>query len=460
MYFLIILFLILSSADIKAQSDSALKNADARSYELYNAAKWNELISYCENALIKKIDFIYLRVRLGIAYYETGKYFDAIVNLKKAYDLGYRDPYLTEHLYYSYIQTGRTEDADYYFSKLPVKIKKRIKPLGNQFISEFDINGGSGFSNDASENSSTDLDGQDNVYGEQIISDNYFFLNAGFKQLPVNWLNATYNYTFLDLQKTKEIMFNNNKIFDDYSQYQHQFFLKTSIRAGDGFVISTSGHYIYTKDNTIYAQYDSLSNNNGTLTNDAPEYYYSITNKETTQDNFVLSLSLSKQFYIYKSGIHGSFSYLNGNHQTQLGAFLTAYPTKKNTFYTFSDLTLQNQNDVLNLIFFQSAGGKIYKELWLEAFATIGNMNNYNEQNGLLVYNNPDVIKYKFGTELNYFFNKNLSASLVYVYQQREKSYLTYTITGFSNNLPVAIPEYRNLNYSVNTILAGLKIYF
>ena len=131
MYFLIILFLILSSAGVKAQSDSALKNADARSYELYNAAKWNELISYCENALIKKIDFIYLRVRLGIAYYETGKYFDAIVNLKKAYDLGYRSPYLTELLYYSYIQTGRTEDADYYFSKLPVKIKKKIRPLGN-----------------------------------------------------------------------------------------------------------------------------------------------------------------------------------------------------------------------------------------------------------------------------------------------------------------------------------------
>ena len=346
MYFLIILFLILSSADIKAQSDSALKNADARSYELYNTAKWNELISYSENALIKKIDFVYLRVRLGIAYYKTGKYFDAIVNLKKAYDQGYEDPYLTEHLYYSYIQTGRTEDADYYFSKLPGKIKKGIKPFGNPFISEFDINGGSGFSNDVSKNSSTDLDGQDNVYGEQIISDNYFFLNTGFKQLPVNWLNVRYNYTFLDLQKTKEIMFNNIKTYDDYPQFQHQFFVKTSIRAGDGFVISPSGHYIYTKDNTINAQYDSLSNNNGTLTTDAPEYFYTITNKETIQDNFVLSLSLSKQFYIFKSGVNGSFSYLNGNHQTQFGAFLTVYPTKENTFYTFSDLTLQKQNDV------------------------------------------------------------------------------------------------------------------
>ncbi|MFZ1323147.1 MAG: hypothetical protein WAT71_16430 [Ignavibacteria bacterium] len=403
-----------------------------------------------------------MRVRLGIAYYETGKCFDAVINLQKAFDLGYETPLLIEYLYFSYLQAGRKEDADYYFYKLPENKRKRLKPQDNSFMSEIFSDAGFGLSNDDSKNENVDLDGPDNIYGEQILNGNYFYLNAGFRQLPLRWLNILYSYNYLSLKKTKQIMFNNEIISDPYTQQQQQFYIKYDIRAADGFVISPSGHYVYVNDNTIYAEYDSVnySYNAQTMTYDSLKYFYTINTLPAIQDNFVLSLSLSKQFYIYKTALHGSFSYLNGTHQTQLGANFTAYPKKKNTLYTFTDLTLQRQNDITNLIFFQSVGGKLYKNLWGEAFVTIGNMNNYNEQNGALIYNNPDVITLKFGAEMNYYFNKNLSASLVYVNQQREKKYLTYKFVNTGGNLPSAYPEFLSLDYSVNTILAGLKLYF
>ncbi|MBS1518306.1 MAG: hypothetical protein JSS91_09500 [Bacteroidetes bacterium] len=436
-----------------------MRYADKKSYELYNQGKWNELIAYSENAISKKIDFIFLRVRLGVAYYETGKYFDAIINLKRAFDQGYENPFVIENLYYSYLQAGRPNDAEFYFYKLPNEIREKIRPLDNSFMTELNADAGTGISNDKSSNSGVDLDGADNVYGEQILYDNYFFLNAGFKQKPLRWLSISYSYNYLSLKKTKEIMYNDSRISDDYTQQQQQFYNEYEIRAGDGFVISPSGHYIFTKDNTVYANYDSLSVRQ-TKGNDSVLYYYTVTKRESIQDNFVLSLNLSKQFYNYKAAVHGSFSYLNGAHQTQFGASLTAYPLKKNTFYTFSDLLVHTQNSDHQVIFFQSAGGKLYKELWGEVFATFGRINNYNEQNGALVFNNPDVIKFKLGAEFNYYFNKNLSASLVYVYQKREKNYLIYKVYAFNNLIPLSRPEFVKLDYSVNTILAGLKLYF
>lgn len=453
---------MISFSEVRSQSDSALNNAEKISYDLFSKGKWNELISFSENALKKNIDFIFLRVRLGIAYYETEKYFDAIVHLKKAFDLGYETPSAIEYLYYSYLQAGRQEDADFYFYRLPKNKRDRIKPQDNSFMNKFYADGGFGFSNDKSKNENTDIDGSDNIYGEQLINKNYFFISLGFKQLPLRWLNLTYNYNYLDLKKAKVIKYNDVSITDDYKQQQQQFYLKFDIRAGDGFVISPSGHYVFVKDKTIYADYDSatFSYNAQTMSYDSLKYYYSILQRENIQDDYVISLSLSKQFYIYKTALHGSYSFLNGSNQTQLGANMTFYPKKKNTLYTFSDITLHSQNDVTNLIFFQSAGGKLYKDLWGEVFAAFGRMNNYNEQNGALVFNNPDVTVFKFGAEFNYYFSKNISASLVYVNQQREKKYLTYSLSGFSNNLPVTYPELVDLKYSVNTILGGFKIYF
>ena len=461
-FYLMIIITCISITGIKAQSDSALKSADKISYDLFNKAEWNSLISFSENALKKNIDFIFLRVRLGIAYYETGKYFDAVKNLQEAFDKGYETPLLIEYLYFSYLEAGRKEDADYYFYKLPENKRKRLKPQDNSFMYEIHVDAGYGLSNDENKNENIDLDGSFNAYGEQTLFGNYFYLNAGFKQLPLRWLNVIYSYNYLSLKKTKQIMYNNVKTSDPYTQQQQQFYIKYDIRAGDGFVISPSGHYIYTSDNTIYSKFDSVnySYNMQTMTYDSLNYFYTINNKPAIQDNFVLSLSLSKQIYIYKAALHGSFSYLNGNHQSQIGANFKAFPKKKNTLYTFTDLTLQNQNDVTNLIVYQSLGGKLHKNLWGEAFVTIGKMNNYNEQNGAVVYNNPDVINLKFGGEMKYYFNENLSASLIYVNEQREKNYLTYTLTKNGNNSPIANPEYLSLDYSVNTILAGLKLYF
>lgn len=462
MYLLIIIILLTGSIETFSQEDLTYENVDKKTSELYLNKKWDELISYGDRALRNRVDFYSLRVRLGIAYYKKEKYFYAIPNFENALELGFIDALILQYLYYSYLFTGRIEDSEVIFSKLPSKVQKRIKPLNNSFIDNSYIEMGQSISNDYSKNGNVDLDETDNLYGEQVLNGNYFHLNAGLKQLPFSRVGISYCYTYLNLSKRKEIEYNNIKNINNYSQIQNRFYNKFDFLIANGLIISPSVHYINIKDNTIYAKYDSVTYryNMSTMSYDSLRFYHTLSNKETNLDNFVLSLAVLKYLSIFKFGISGSFSYLNDKHQTQYGASFTIFPFGKISFFTNTNAALHYQDKVANLIVTQLIGGRILKNLYLEGFAVYGKMNNYNEQNGYLVFNDPGAIKFKFGAELNYYFLNNLSAYLVYMNQQRERNYLTYVFKGLVNNLIQFQQEIKKVNYQVNTFLAGIKFNF
>ncbi len=461
-FFLVIVFAVcLSSSAAFAQDDLSIDSLDKKTEELFAKKQWNEIIILGKRALAVRIESYFLRVRLGIAYFNIKKYFDAIPNFEKAIDIAYPDPEILRYLYLSYIYTGRDEDANFTFYLLPENERERIRPLVNSFVNDLNVGSGLGISNDIDNNSSIDLDGPDNIYGEQILSGNYFYVSGGIRQIPLKWIGVTYDYAYLKFDRTKQIQFNNEKYSDSYSQKQNQFYNKYDFRIANGLIISPAGRYIQTDDNTIFANYDSVSYSYdpASMTYDSIKYYYTLTNQPNILDNFVLSLAVFKYLSIYRFGLNGSFSYLNNEHQSQYGLSFRFFPGGKINFYSSSDLVLQNQNKISNLIFSQSLSGKIYKGLWGEAFGTYGNMNNFNEQNGYIVYNNPDVIKYKLGAELKYYFPFNMTAYLVYEFQQRDKDYLTYSYTQPGSSLSYG-PEGVRVNYQVSILAAGVKIIF
>ena len=96
---------------------------------MFDENDWYQLISYGENAVRKGYDFFFLRARLGIAYYETENYYKAIPNLERALEIGYDNASVLEDLYYCYLFTGREDDRNYVFKKLPKNKRKRLKPL-------------------------------------------------------------------------------------------------------------------------------------------------------------------------------------------------------------------------------------------------------------------------------------------------------------------------------------------
>lgn len=456
------IILILLATNAFSQEYLDVEAVHERSLEYFEEQQWRKLIRLGEEALKQGIESYLLRVRIGIAYYELEEYANAIPHLRKAVSTGYSDGITKEHLYYSYLQMGREEDANDVFFDMTDTRQRKNKPLTNDFI--YDATGAFSFgiSNDGSKNSEADLDGSSNAFGEQVILGDQIYFDAGLSQLPLRWLKIRYAFSYLNSNRTKQFMSGNASVSENYTHKEGHLYNEFSFRADEGFVISPSGHYVNIKETLPTAVFDSASTTSGkdAANGNAQEIYYSIGDSVNEQKDFVLSVTFNKWISVFKAGLSASFSYLNGEHQTQYGAALSAFPFSRNVLYAGIEAVFHSQNSVTNVIISPSAGVKITEAMWAYGFASFGRMNNYNEMNGFIVYNNPDVITLKYGAELRYNFPFNMSASLSYNGQQREKKYLSYELSGFNGSVPVLLPVSGIAEYSFHQIQAGLRYNF
>lgn len=445
---LVAAFIFITSSKSAAQEELTIDTINYHMAAMLEESDWNSMISYGERALSQGFDFFFLRARLGIAYYETGKIFKAIPDFERALEIGYDNPTVLEDLYYCYLYTGRYSDMNYAFKKLPERQQKRIKPLVNPMVDNLHAEFGTGISNDDDKNSNLNLDGDLNYYGEQTLTGNELYFNIGLNQIPLSFLTINYDFSYLKINKTKQLMYNNELISNEYPEYQSRFYNSYNIRILPGLILSPAGQYIGKKYDTEFAVYDSTVY----YSKDSAQYFYSISEQEKRLNGFVLSLDISKYISKFKFGINGSFSYLNDIHQYQYGLSFKVFPFGKTNFFSNTNLTLHNQNDIANLIFDQSFSGVVKNKFFYELFATFGKMDNYNELNGFRVYNN-DVINYKLGFEAKYFFTKNFSGKLIYGYQSRERDFVTGNPADNSQ-------QNSQLNYQVNNFLFGLNYSF
>jgi len=445
----VLIFILICYVNANAQNDFSKDSVDKKSAILFQNKKWDELISFGNTALKRNAETYFLRVRLGMAYFEKENYFNAIPEFERAIEIGYQDENVLEYLYNSYLKTGRTEDAAFIFSSFSESGKNRIKPLNNSFAENIFTGIEYGFSNDESRNANTDLDGDQNKYGEQTIFRNSILATAGLNQLPFDRLNIFYDYTYINSGKTKIIMRNSEKLNDDYQEIQNRFYNRFDILAANGLVICPAGHYISKKYNTLFAGIAD-----STLSD------ISVSEKEIDNENFILSISASKFYSIYKFTLSGSFSYLNEFHQSQLGLSFLMYPLRKTSFYTNTSAVLHSENKISNLIVSQSIGIKAGKRIYIEASASAGVMKNYNEQNGYTVYNTGDVIKSKFGISLGFSLLKNLNINIGYSFRQSEKNYLTYKAKGLYRGVISYEQTLTKLKYNVSVITAQAKFIF
>lgn len=416
---------------------------------------WYGMIPYGENALKNGFDFFFLRARLGIAYYETGSYFKAITNLERALDIGYENPTVLEDLYYCYLITGREADKNYVFKMLPKNKRKRIKPLENPLVDNLHTEFGTGISNDDNKNGSADIDGNDEFYGEQTLSGNETYFNIGLNQFPLKYLNANFDFSFLKTKKTKQIMYNNEIISDEYPEYQSRFYNSYEIRLAPGFIVSPAGQYTGTKYTTIYSEYDSSIS----YSKDSLKYVYTISDQEKLLNSFVISLDISKYITKFRFGLNGSFSYLNNIHQYQYGLSFRVFPFRKPDFFSNTNIVMHNQSDIANLIVNQTIGGNFKNKFLYELFAAFGKMYNYNEYNGFRVYN-TDIINYKLGFETKYFFTNNFYGKFVFSYQNRERYYTTNDLISATGSYADYNTQQYQLNYQVMNFLFGLNYSF
>jgi len=453
---------------------------DSLTYDLYTHQQWKNLTIAGKDALSEGYDYYYLRIRIGVAYYELNNYRQSIYHLRKALQFNSADPVASEYLYYGLLKSGQNEEASLIALKHPSAAVPKYKTL------EFIYTEG-GYTPDAIKgHQAIGLMRSDRIYGEEdtYAAQTYFHIGAGVHVLPS--LSCYLGYSNLNIGKEKHIAgstFLNHldstsitdtiiayfssygKIFDTLIPYkvkQQEFYFSAKWIPRSGLSITPAFHYIsgtlqtYTPayrlvpDTVFIAAFDTTW-----PVNYAASSHYTIGRQQNNFSNFVVSLAATMEWHNFSLGINGTYASLaSSGKQEQIGAMATWFPFGNLNLYETTSLTgFFNKGDK-RLIYNQTVGGKIAPKLWLEGLLTIGDLSLYNENNAFIVYNLSDRITMRTGSNMIFSINRHLDLSLMYRFYTKEYDYLYYRITAVGK--PPEPLTIRN-KYSNHSIIGGLK---
>ena len=409
-----------------AQITEEAKQIDIQTYDLYTAAKWDELIDIGNKAVDSGIDFYYLRMRLGIAYYNKKNYMSAEGHFKKALDFSPKEPSALEYLYWSLVFSGRDREARLLASDMSEKLRMDIKTLPEKVFKDFYAEGGLMFNGDYKESPYSGFGTDTLIYGEQKPDKNSSYISLNFNIIPWKRLSIFTGYNNINITSNKKIVSIGNEPENfEVSTIQNEFYFNAGVYTGKGFTFSGILHYLNVKVNDVNA---TVNTTTGGIT---------YTNTSNTFNDYVGLLSIEKSLNHFKFLLGNSYSKLNKAKQIQNGLTVVYFPFGNLDLYSVTDLVVHSENKEDTLfnpsgkyltrgIVKQKFGAKVADKLWVEAFYMFGNAENYHEDNAYVVFNSVNVMNNRFGINLISPITTNLQLSLRYQYYKQDVSELVY----------------------------------
>lgn len=391
MYRLGITFIIaMVVMSMNAQDSLRRAQIDSITYKQYLNKDYKNLVETSKKAHEQNIDFYYLNYRTAIAYYELKNYAKAAEFYKKTLSETPTDPALQESLYYSYLLSGQKENANITAKSLAPHAQAAIgyKPSAVDYVS---LSGGY-MINENKPNIQGGFSGLDSLNQYQDMAFTAF--GIGFKLSDRTKLKLGYQLYSTQFQGSKS-----GRLLKEDNLSQHQlvgaleFFTKNNVTLG-----LAGGYY-------------NIETIGGNLS--------SIENKTSA---YSLLAFLNKRFTYTIPEIAVAYSNFGGWDQYQAKVSFTYYPLGNLDFYgTTGAVYIYNQNTWREpqVVFAQSLGVKVAKQLWLDGNISIGNHLNYITERSFLVYDTYDPVKVIARLSLSYFFKKTMIAA-GYQWQQRE----------------------------------------
>ncbi len=435
--FLIFVFFYLSLTSV-AQESINYPSIDKKTYQQYLNKDWKDLIKTGKNSLKNNIDFYYLQVRMGIAYYELKKYANAVKYFEKAYLANKNDELIQEYLYFSYIFIGRYEDARVLSDKFKRNLKEKLKiSAENPFIKALYLETKFDFNDDYK---------QLPQFGELI--DQTSVLNKSYYNISLQHdigsktsiFHGYSNIGITNLIITDELV--DVKTYEE-KVFQNEYYFSLKYQIAKGTNISVGFHYLRTNYKASIPS--STSSGRWGNNSDISLYNYS-------ENYFAASFNISKQFSIFNINAGASISNLNKAKQIQPIINVKLYPFGNKKLYTNSTIMYilgdDENSNLKHPILKQSIGIAFLKYSWFEPSITYGDMKNYTLYNVMIANNDINIVKQKYEALVNFGINKGkFNIFLKYEFNKKENH---YTI----NHVDV------NTQYINQAITGGIKWYF
>ncbi len=490
-YSLIPVFFLLMyfhSESLKASTNLDYKTADELTYRLFKEKDWDSVIDIGKQALRANIDFYYLRVRMGLSYYERKNYIPAASHLCKARQFDPSDPVIANYLYYAYLFTNRLEEARMLQASLPANSRNVADPEKG-VVDRITFESGYTFSSNNAMKDKPSLMGNDSIYGETDVYGDYLYEHLGLKINLSKRVGLSFGYSYLNFSKTKYIQYARiedqlqsiaDSSWGKYYRYaypcvtydtsfryhisQHEIHANLSWYLNGGFRVIPAFHMIHVSYPVVSASakvqtvndtgsYLSIGHQYVTFPFDRTMYTYS--HSDTSFSNYLVSLNMSKEIGRFNVGISGSWSNLNNMEQKQVGAALTWLPFGNLNLYGTTSVMGFFEGKTKRLLLSQVLGVKITPWCWAEGSFYYGDYTDANIMNGTVVYNNSDVIDYRGSANLYFLAGKHFQFSLIYQYARKESKQYYFT-TDPSTNEVSSTPGILYIPYHIQTIIGGV----
>ena len=439
----IISVLFLSATSLYAEDPPDFLEVDTTTYGYYSRKQWTELIEAGNKYLKDGFDYYFLRMRIGVAHYELQNYIRAADHFKRALQFNEGDSIAITCLYYAYLELNRRDAADRVLGMLPPEEARKLRSGRVGFIDMVYLETGPLITSGKSDNSRMNLDGTDDIYGEidHLIRNSYYNgLGLVAKLTPFARLQLSYMDLFQG--RTAQVMAGDSLILDqDHSLQQHQFYISPSLRFGKGFSLTPAFHYLDITYDQLHVQYAQETKN------------YLFDMDTVHQSDYLASLCVNKDLSLVSLTLTGTYARLNLFDHYQAEIALTYYPKGNLDFYsqTVGRYVHGREN---HFLFAETAGLKISRGLWMEVSATFGEVAEFFEKNGYIVYNLPEDILFKWGLQAYYQISDQLLVSMKYENLYRESMFLQYD---YEENSGQYIPVYKPFTYHQHYIIGSIK---
>lgn len=395
----IILFigvLLMMGNGARAQERLDFKQINLESYRLYQAGEWDSLISIGKLALKQEVDFYYLRMRMGIARYSQKKYRQSWIHFKKALEFNQDDPIAQEYLYYALLLSGQTEQARLLRNEFRGELAKRLPPVKGKAVDR--LGGELLYHKSLNDDLLSDPDALFTGLppGVQYVTRDY--INASLSVDNSIHPGIRLNHLFTYLSKNNFLYYNDGLYqlqLDPQHVKQYQYYISPSFTTHSGFTISPMFHIL-----SIHYQTPVYFSNGYQGGNPQVAWAYA------DRTNLISGLNVVKNAGVLDLQLGAWWANLNDKQQIQNRLGLTYYPLGNLNFYLGAYLNSQyeisDSRDQFRIIPEVHAGFSIAQKVWIDVNAAFGDMTNYLEQNGSIVFNSfSDIIREKTALTLS-----------------------------------------------------------
>lgn len=394
---------------LQAQNQSSFTFYDSLTFALYSQNHWEELITAGEDALDKGMDYFFMRMRLGIAYYSLEQYRKASNHFRRALGFNSADTTAIRFLRESYLHSGLETEA----ANLNKKYQyDKVLPV----ISKFHLSSGYGISENRPNTRNLDLDGPQNIYGELVKSGDHYFVHLGIDYHPKRNLQWYGGYTFLQVSRNQKVTIGGKDTINTFfAIHQHQISARFPVKGVNVFRIVPNTDLILISSNPISVTYDKNSG----------KYEFSQLHVKTTQ--YSAGIELVGEFPKWTVGYSLSHSNFNNGSHWQNSLLFLHYPHSNLNTYAGCDYTFLLNEDGFHHNIRLIGGGKISSRLWAEGVLHFGELQNTRVFGSTIIYNTIGNISLKSDLTLYYTLSRNLTLLANFNSFQRKETFIRYT---------------------------------